>query len=1187
MIIAECYNLHLKNVVIKEILGVGLTALNVLGDSYLTNVNFYNNSHNNSLSSDEEKVVNVAGGAVFYFGDSLQTYKETYESMLHIERCTFNGSVSSSEVSRHILVDEFFEIDDHHTTHNHSYPLDSAGGLTLIFSRSQNDSQYVSVTSSSFVNNTHQNGGCMYILFHRKVTNATVSLDGNHFEDCRGGSMGGGLLVGYGYPGKYVDHFYQSHRVVTVRNTEFKCCRATWGGGTAVVSLPNFAALEGSEKKIVFENCTWLNNFGTAGSALAFWEGKYHGVQRKFGLDISLVNCTFFNNYIEGGNLPQLNSAVVNMDAVSVKFFGKIVFESNQLSCIGATRSELQVYGEFLAQTTQVIYGGVLDFRDASFLVVKEGANILLTNNTALWRGGAVSVNMFAPWPLSNFSSCFLHFKKFHSCMVQPCYNLTDYNRDTGPPYTISFINNSASFFGNEIFGATFHTCPWLSGKNATQSLTFIANELAEIIRFSVNIKSNHEAINGYMNNVSVDPMPGTVMSGQEWRAKVTVLDNFNHTVPAVSTLRLPLENGTVNTAGDFSVDGTIVTFVEQTENLRFVFNGTPNELVRFQFLPTSLFQPVGNFNFTFSDCNPGFLFKEELRFCMCDDQLLNLHRSIKCHKNGSISHGPLRWIGFKNYTNDSSSISTDYLYVMSLCIFDYCNESSNLIENLADKSEQCNYNRTGTLCGRCKDGYSRVLGSNRCLQCSNLHLLYLLLYFAFGIILVACIFAFQITIATGYLNGVILYANIVSTFAKVLFPVNAQHQTNVALILISFINLSIGFETCFYDGMTELQYAALKLTGPFYLLFIIGCIALIAKVRPNRFLQANVLHPVQVTATVLFISFASLFQSVIEILEVAVLNFHGHHSNETNFKWLLDPNVTYGTGLHGVLVPIAVLILVFVLIPEVIVLIFFKPLLKVKGVGRILSQKWWPFFDAFQNPYVDHLRFWIGIQLLLRVASLSIASFQQLTNIESASLRNFTLFFMIMLLITFTVAEAFFKPFKGVIRNVVDLIFLVNLIYLLSTALYYNLLRLSIEADEKDVEFIREVHSRSVQTCLDMAIILIAFIIAGFLVVRFGLLKLFVKRALPRFPQQLQNVIIAVLLDAGYTKTDVRHNRVRRQRNVAQTPTTTIVSIPRGSSSDQEPEELELRPQRLQSEVEYSRYRDSILENVSSSLSI
>ena len=51
-----------------------------------------------------------------------------------------------------------------------------------------------------------------------------------------------------------------------------------------------------------------------------------------------------------------------------------------------------------------------MDFGDASFLVVKEDANISLTDNAALWKGGAISVNMFAPWPLSNFSSCFLHF---------------------------------------------------------------------------------------------------------------------------------------------------------------------------------------------------------------------------------------------------------------------------------------------------------------------------------------------------------------------------------------------------------------------------------------------------------------------------------------------------------------------------------------------------------------------------------------------------------------------------------------------------------------------------------------------------------------------------------------------------------------------------------------------------------
>ena len=730
VIIAECYNLRIENVAINATVGVGLTALNVLGDSYLTNVIFYNNSGYQTQPKDKQSD-SVAGSAIFYFGNSLQVKEENLESALYFDHNIFWGSGSLSAVSRHVLVDDFFENDDYENTHNGRYPLDGAGGLALLFARFQEDSQYVSITNSSFSHNMHQNGGCLYILFHQSLINASVFLDGSFFEDCRGGSTGGGLVLGYGYPssGELEDHLNHTNWVMTVRNTRFENCSATWGGGTAVVSLPNFDSHEGINRRVEFKNCTWVKNTGTAGSALAFWEGKYHGVQRKFGLEISLVNCQFLNNTIEDEGRPQLNSAVVNLDAVSVKFKGRTLFEYNQQSCIGATRSEVEVFGEFFARKTQVVYGGVLDFRDTSFLIVKKGASIRFTDNQALWRGGAISVNTFSPWPLSDFGNCFLHFDNFQTCSDQPCYNLTDYDRDVGPPYTIHFDNNTASFFGNEIFGATLQTCPWMMHlHNATQSIEFIANNLQDVIRFSVNLSSDQNAINGYMEDVYVDPstpIPEFVMPGQQWRATVTIVDGFNHSVPAVNTLRLPAGDGTVNTAGEFSVDGNIITFVEQVENLRFVFNGTPGDQVRFQFLPTTLFQPAGNFSFTFSECKAGFLFNYELNSCMCDEKLLDLHRSINCHINGSISHGSERWIGFKNYSVNNS---TDSLYVTSLCIFDYCKEDYNIIENLSSNSEQCNFNRAGILCGGCKDGYSRVLGTSACKECSSVYLLYILL---------------------------------------------------------------------------------------------------------------------------------------------------------------------------------------------------------------------------------------------------------------------------------------------------------------------------------------------------------------------------------------------------------------------------------------------------------------------------
>ena len=1183
VIIAECYNVYIKNVAINGTVGVGLTALNVLGDSYLTNVMFYNNSRYHSLL-DGKKFNGVAGSAIFYFGDSVHIRKEKWRSALYFDNNVFLRSGSLSRVSRHVLVDDFFENDDYGSAHNGSYPLDGAGGLALLFARYQEDYQYVSITNSSFLSNMHQNGGCLYILFHQRLSNANVSLDGNFFKDCKGGSTGGGLLLGYGYPSsdELMDHLNFTSWVMTVRNTKFYNCQATWGGGSAVVSLPSYDSHIGSTRTIKFENCTWFKNSGTTGSALAVWEGKYHGVQRKYGLEISVINCQFFNNTIEDEESQQLNSAVVNLDAVSVKFNGRTFFEFNQQSCIGATRSEVQVYGEFIAQKTQVIYGGVLDFRDTSFLVVKEGASIQFAKNQALWRGGAISVSTFAPWPLSEFGTCFLHFGSFRTCAEKPCYNLTDYDRSVGPPYTIHFDNNTASFFGNEIFGATFQNCPWMTHvMNETQTIDFIANNLQDIIRFSVNLSNDQNAINGYMEDVYVHPstpIPEFVMPGQQWTATVTIVDGFNHSVPAVNTLRLPAGDGTVNTAGEFSVDGNIITFVEQVEHLRFVFNGTPGDRVQFQFLPTALFQPAGNFSFTFSECYAGFIFMDELNFCKCDEKLLDLHRSIRCHVNGSISHGSERWIGFKTHSENNA---TDYLYVASLCIFDYCKEEYNIINDLSNDSEQCNFNRAGILCGGCKDGYSRVLGTSACKDCSHLYLLYLLLYFASGIIIIVCIFAFQITITTGYLNGIILYANIVTTFSTTLFPRTFFGQHNPSFIFISFLNLAIGFETCFYDGMTQLHYTALKLTYPFYLLLIIGIIALIAKVCPNRLLQADALHPVQVTATVLFISFASLFQSVLEVLGVAVLEYHGHHSNETNIKWLYDPNVDYGTGLHAALLPIAILLLVFIVGLGVIVLVFFKPLLKVKGIGRLLSQKWWPFFDAFQNPYVSHLRFWVGIQLLFRVASLSIANIQQL----STNLRYFSLFFMIVLLAIFTVIEAFLKPFKGVIRNILDIIFLLDLLCLLSSSLYYNLLRLSIQADQDDIEYILHVHLYSVQVCLDFAVILIGLIIIGFLVVRFGLCKLFVTRALPKFPQKVRNIVTAILSDAGY-RIDAHSGRIKRLKNKRKPHTMTVVTLQQSPSNQELFNDDDTELEDLQSQAEYNRYRDSILENATVTMS-
>lgn len=72
----------------------------------------------------------------------------------------------------------------------------------------------------------------------------------------------------------------------------------------------------------------------------------------------------------------------------------------------------------------------------------------------------------------------------------------------------------------------------------------------------------------------------------------------------------------------------------------------------------------------------------------------------------------------------------------------------------------QCDLNWTGLLCGGCADNYSLTFGSSQCQHCSNTYLVLLFpLIGAAGLVLVAFLSVFRLTIATGSLNSVILYA--------------------------------------------------------------------------------------------------------------------------------------------------------------------------------------------------------------------------------------------------------------------------------------------------------------------------------------------------------------------------------------------------------------------------------------------
>ena len=187
--------------------------------------------------------------------------------------------------------------------------------------------------------------------------------------------------------------------------------------------------------------------------------------------------------------------------------------------------------------------------------------------------------------------------------------------------------------------------------------------------------------------------------------------------------------------------------------------------------------------------------------------------------------------------------------------------------------------------------------------------------------------------------------------------------------IFIAWLNLDLGIETCFYDGMDACAYTWLQYLFPFYLWLLIGMI--IVATRYSRKI-ASILgkNPVATLVATLFYYF-KLLNSVVTPLSYACLEY----LNETEYVWLYDGNVKYfaiGNAKHIALGVFAIFVLIFLVFPYTFLLLF-SQWLQAYSHRRVLSwlNKIKPFMDAYHAPYKKETRYWTGPILLIQSASI------------------------------------------------------------------------------------------------------------------------------------------------------------------------------------------------------------------------
>ena len=156
------------------------------------------------------------------------------------------------------------------------------------------------------------------------------------------------------------------------------------------------------------------------------------------------------------------------------------------------------------------------------------------------------------------------------------------------------------------------------------------------------------------------------------------------------------------------------------------------------------------------------------------------------------------------------------------------------------------------------------MLGSNRCASCSNTYLLLLLAFVLAGVVLVAVLMVLNLTVSVGTVNGLLFYAHMVKLneaffFRNIRIPFLSQ--------FISWLNLDLGIEVCFFDGLdgywkTWLQFAFPGYLFVFMVAIIIGCHNY--SVRLSRLCGS---HAVPALATLFLMSYTKILETITKAL--------------------------------------------------------------------------------------------------------------------------------------------------------------------------------------------------------------------------------------------------------------------------------------------------------------------------------
>ena len=688
---------------------------------------------------------------------------------------------------------------------------------------------------------------------------------------------------------------------------------------------------------------------------------------------VSKVVLTFNGSNKFLSNSAHYGGAIFAATNISLNFNGTSSFGNNSAILGGAifaygdskltfNRSIIFINnGKHINNIDEVSEGGALFLTTSSTFSVLPHTTVCWEQNFAT-LGGAIFVENVYPFMIY----CTKTAPK-EKCFFQ----LPGQTLSNGIDVQLVFKNNSADAAGSVLYGGAIDNC----------KLTDLdPHSSGEVFDMLFHIKDDTDY--NTTSKISSDPLhicpckdnlpdcsgslhvPNFVYPGETFHISAVTVGQRDGTVS--STVR---SAATLNLTDPHPVKLLDYQHLQYANNTCTKFNYTVFSLtqkVKIEIHPENSPCSSGSLYFLVNlhqTCPPGFNISEPARSCVCEPRLAqytnqcNITNGVGRITRDSNQHF---WIGYDHSSHE--------IILHPHCPFDYCVNDTTVFP-LNNTDLQCEHNRSGLLCGRCKEGYSLVLGTSECRKCTNNIYLALLIPFALlGVVLVFLLLACKLTVATGTLSGLVFYANIVGANHTLFLPVKS---TDALSVFIAWLNLDFGIETCFYDGMNVYSKTWLQFVFPAYIWLLVGLTILVSHFS-SRFAKLLGSNPVSVLATLILLSYAKVLRTFI----TAVYFTHLDYQTYSRTVWLYDGNIDYLSGKHIPLFVVAVLVFLFFFLPYTLLLLFGQWLQTISHLrlfSWVNSARLKPFMDSYHAPYKAKHRYWPGLLLVLRFVLLLV----------------------------------------------------------------------------------------------------------------------------------------------------------------------------------------------------------------------